>query len=287
MSGTNLLACICLTLAAITARADCVDPKDTYQAYNEVADAAQDRPSEFYVLSYSWAPRYCAEKGEKRGPGQKDYLQCGSKARFGYILHGLWPQGTLAKPNDYPRACAGDQPKIDRALMAKYLCMTPSAWLLQHEYENHGTCMIDQNLRTPQAYFDKALALHSALHLPNQQITNETKGKAWFAQNNPQLPEDSVYFDNKTKEWRVCYDRNFAAFACPRPGGQNGGGDSNGDDGDSGACPIKGNISGKNRKLYFDRSHPGYAGVVIDFSKGERCFDTAQQALAAGWEKAP
>ncbi|WP_157198188.1 hypothetical protein [Methylomonas sp. DH-1] len=31
-----------------------------------------------------------------------------------------------------------------------------------------------------------------------------------------------------TNEWQVCYDRNFAAFACPRPGDQNGGG-SNGD----------------------------------------------------------
>ncbi|WP_445370945.1 ribonuclease T2 family protein [Methylomonas sp. HW2-6] len=286
MSRLNLLAVMCLTLCAALAHADCVDPKDTYDAYNEVADTAQHRPSEFYVLSYSWAPRYCAEKGDKRRPGQKDYLQCGSNARFGYILHGLWPQGTLAKPNDYPRACAGDQPKIDRALMAKYFCMTPSAWLLQHEYENHGTCMIDQNLRTPQAYFDKALALHSALRLPDQQITNEAKGKTWFVQNNPQLPEDSVYFDRNAKEWRVCYNRDFAPFPCPRPGGQ-GGDDSDGNNGNPDACPVKGNISGKNRKYYFVPSHPSYAGVVIDFSRGERCFDTVKQAMAAGWKKAP
>ncbi|OHX35755.1 hypothetical protein BJL95_16210 [Methylomonas sp. LWB] len=295
MSLTKLFAAVCLALVAVLAHADCVDPKDTYESYNVVADPTQDRPSEFYVLSYSWAPSYCAQKGGQRRPGQKDYLQCGGKAHFGYILHGLWPQGSVARPNDYPRACGGDQPKIDRALLAKYFCMTPSVWLLQHEFENHGTCMIDQHLRTPVAYFDKALTLHNALHLPSRQMTNEAQGKAWFVLHNPQLPEDSVYFDREAKEWRICYDRDFAPFACPRPGeqtggqtgGQSGGGDTNAGNGDANACPVKGNISAKHRKLYFEPSHPTYASVVIDFSKGERCFDNVEQAVAAGWRKAP
>lgn len=286
MSRSHPLFTICLTLIAFAVGADCVDPKDTYETYDVVADATQDRPSEFYVLSYSWAPNYCEEKGGNSRPGQKDYLQCGGKTRFGYILHGLWPQGTLAKPKDYPRACAGDRPKIDRTLLAKYFCMTPSVWLLQHEFENHGTCMIDQHLRTPEAYFDQALALHGALHLPNQPITDEAQGKAWFAQHNPQLSKDGVYFDRNAKEWRICYDRDFAPFACPGHGDQTGGDTSAGNGPDS-VCPVKGNISGKHRKLYFEASHPTYASVVIDSSKGERCFDTVDQAAAAGWQKAP
>jgi len=40
------------------------------------------------------------------------------------------------------------------------LCMTPSPWLLQHEWQAHGTC----NWKTPEAYFKKARQIRERLH---------------------------------------------------------------------------------------------------------------------------
>ena len=206
---------ICLIYNIANATESCIDPNDTYDDYDEVIknDSINKYPTEFYVLSYSWAPNHC--KGKTAEAGTRDYLQCGSGRNFGYILHGLWPQGTFNKPTNYPRACEGDQKKIDRKILNKYLCMTPSVDLLQHEYENHGTCMHDENLEDPDVFFNKAYELHRAINLPTKQITNEHDGQKWFVENNSHLKDSSVYFDKKNKEWRICYDTKFSVISCP------------------------------------------------------------------------
>ena len=41
---------------------------------------------DFYVLSLSWSPTFCADKGDgNRG-------QCGIEKDFRFIVHGLWPR---------------------------------------------------------------------------------------------------------------------------------------------------------------------------------------------------
>lgn len=52
------------------------------------------------------------------------------------------------------------------------------------------------------------------------------------------------------------------------------------------ACVVKGNIDARGRKLYHLPGSPNYNQVVIDPSKGEKCFDTEQDAVDAGWIKA-
>ena len=42
---------------------------------------------DYYVLSLSWSPNWCALEGDDRGSPQ-----CDSNAGFGWVLHGLWPQ---------------------------------------------------------------------------------------------------------------------------------------------------------------------------------------------------
>ena len=42
---------------------------------------------DYYVLSLSWSPTWCALEGDARGSPQ-----CDAKAEFGWVLHGLWPQ---------------------------------------------------------------------------------------------------------------------------------------------------------------------------------------------------
>ncbi|MCB2263448.1 MAG: hypothetical protein LGR52_11045 [Candidatus Thiosymbion ectosymbiont of Robbea hypermnestra] len=257
---------------------NCVDLKDTFSKYDDHVKKGADIPATYYLMSYSWAPNYCAKEKYGKEPGERDYLQCGSSRNFGYILHGLWPQGVN---NSRPRACEGNVEKIDRAILEKYLCMTPSIWLLQHEYEYHGTCMHDEALEDPQTFFDIAMELHSQMSLPGEELQDSPEDRKWWLDNNDHLFDDAFYYASNGKEWRFCYDIDFKPMPCP-PGS-----------GGSRAMPpidcndIKGNVNKKGKKYYFTQDHPGYAQVKIHQHKGERCFSSVQKAEDAGWVKAP
>lgn len=264
---------------------NCIDPLDTYNTYdnNVKEEDINNIRSEYYVLSYSWAPGHCADADKKsKKPGKKNYLQCGSGRTFGYILHGLWPQGLKSGEGGYPRACEGDQPKIKRETLDKYLCMTPSRWLLQHEYEFHATCMHDETLETPEAYFSKALELHSKIEMPTKRLPNNSQSIEWFTTNNPDIKAHSIQYWSGGKEWQFCIDNEFQFMKCPSNTSNNTSEPVTGD------CVIKGNISGNSgNKYYFTSAHPNYDSVKIDPAKGEKCFATQEEARNAGWSKAP
>ncbi len=78
--------------------------------------------------------------------------------------------------------------------LKKFLCMTPSVWLLQHEYEFHGTCMHDESLEDPEVYFGKALALYSKLKLPDKKLQFSKENVQWFVDNNPHLKADAIQY---------------------------------------------------------------------------------------------
>ena len=48
-------------------------------------------------------------------------------------------------------------------------------------------------------------------------------------------------------------------------------------------CVIKGNITGRGKKIYHLPGSRSYDATVIDSSKGERLFCTVAEAEAAGW----
>ncbi len=57
--------------------------------------------TDFYALSLSWSPEYCAAEGNK----SRDRIQC-VENDFGFIVHGLWPQSKDARRReDHPRHC--------------------------------------------------------------------------------------------------------------------------------------------------------------------------------------
>lgn len=286
MKQLRLLAAGLLMTAGLPlAAGNCVDPRDSYAAYDDTVKRGdiRDIASEYYVLTYSWAPGHCAGASDRdKRPGGKDFLQCNSGRGFGYIVHGLWPQGAKDRPGIFPRACEGDQPKVDRAVLEKYLCMTPSLDLLQHEWEFHGTCLHDESLETPDGYFSAAMRLHAAMTLPDRQLGNSRESRQWFHVHNPHLAPGSIKYLDRSQEWMFCFDNDFQSMTCPgidpgpgpiiRP---------------SVRCPVKGNLSGSGKRLYFTSEHRDYAGVKISPEKGERCFSTEDEARAAGWVKAP
>lgn len=55
-------------------------------------------PAVGYTLALSWSPQYCATA---RGPDSA--FQCGGRnGQFGFVLHGLWPEGA---GRDWPQYC--------------------------------------------------------------------------------------------------------------------------------------------------------------------------------------
>ena len=73
-------------------------------------DGRQDAPGQFdfYVLSLSWSPSFCATAAE-RGRGRDANAQCGVRP-YSFVVHGLWPQ----YDKGFPEYCQLPAPRLDR-----------------------------------------------------------------------------------------------------------------------------------------------------------------------------
>lgn len=166
-----------------------------------------------YQLALSWSPQHCRDRS-----GYADALQCGGRnGRFGFILHGLWPETT---GRDWPQYCH-PAPRLPRALIRRHLCMTTSPQLLQHEWARHGVCMT----RDPAVYFARAASLHAAIRYPamtalaaRRDLTVGQFARAFAAANPGMRPTMLSVQRNRAgylDEVRVCLSRSFAWAACP------------------------------------------------------------------------
>lgn len=96
--------------------------------------AAQDhRAGEFdyYVLSLSWSPNWCALEGDARGSEQ-----CEARHEHGWILHGLWPQ----YERGYPEYCRTSARAPSRRMTAEMSDIMGTSGLAWHQWKKHGTC---------------------------------------------------------------------------------------------------------------------------------------------------
>lgn len=174
-----------------------------------------DVPTAAYMLSLTWAPEYCRTHGDE--PDEK--VQCRDN-HFGFTLHGLWPNG----PQDvHPRFCR-PVPMVDEPTLRANMCMTPSAWLLEHEWAAHGACGWD----TPEAYFAKARALRTALNVPTLhpgpgELMTAGAIRAAFIARNPGLTREELYVfvspQGRLEEVRTCYNLSFRLAPCLHGGG--------------------------------------------------------------------
>lgn len=180
------------------------------------ADQVRRVPVAGYLLTLSWSPQYCRDKAASPA----DATQCASGARFGFVLHGLWPEGDGAA---YPAWCrAADV--IDEGLVRQHFCTTPSAQLLQHEWAKHGTCMTDR----PEKYFQAASLLFKAVRTPDMNALSRRKPSVGafasaFAQANPGLTPEMLRVTTNPGGWleevRMCLDRDFHPARCAKGGG--------------------------------------------------------------------
>ena len=143
-----------------SAQADrCTAPSRIDRPRPELPTADQPQrllPIGSYTLAISWAPQYCHEHADSPSAA----TECGSGNRFGFTLHGLWPDGVGREWPQYCRAA----PLLPAAVIRANLCSTPSAQLLQHEWAKHGTCMPGLS---PAAYFRRSTTLYHRLRFPD------------------------------------------------------------------------------------------------------------------------
>jgi len=165
-----------------------------------------------YTLALSWSPHYCA--GRK---GRADSQCDGRAGHFGFILHGLWPEGRGGR--SWPQYCA-PAALLPRPVLAAQFCTTPSVQLMQHEWAKHGTCMT----RRPEEYFARGRALYQRLRLPDMARLAGQKGltagsvaKA-FAGGNPGLDIGMIRIRAErgylSEVW-LCLDTAFRPARCP------------------------------------------------------------------------
>ena len=167
-----------------------------------------------YTLAASWSPEFC-----KRAHGASGDYQCdGSIGRFGFVLHGLWPE---SRSGPFPQWCSLT-PRPSVAVLRENLCMTPSPRLLEHEWAKHGSCMT----RTPQAYFRTARILWQSVRWPDADRLSRKQGltardlREAFVLANPDWRADQIGVQLSRGGWlqevRLCYGRNFMPARCPR-----------------------------------------------------------------------
>ena len=192
---------IALLLATVPASAQQKDPTGSF---------------DYYVLSLSWSPQYCANAGD-----QKQDPQCSAGRRYGFVMHGLWPQ--YAK-GGWPQFCVTPPARVSDATIDTMMQSMPSRSLILHEWAKHGTC----SHLGPDDYFKDAAAAYHAVAIPKdyQQpkdyvTTTVAKLVADFTAANPGLDPGEVSAYCKKQylvELRLCLSKDFKPTACGRDG---------------------------------------------------------------------
>ncbi|MDW3224447.1 MAG: ribonuclease T2 [Paracoccaceae bacterium] len=175
--------------------------------------AEGERPGEFdyYVLSLSWSPNWCALEGDAR-----DSPQCEAREDHGWILHGLWPQFERG----FPSYCNTTERNPSRAMTAAMTDIMGTSGLAWHQWKKHGRCTgleaQDYYALSREAYdlvtrpevFRK---LEDPVRLPASVVEEA------FLRDNPDLSPDGITItcrDNHIQEARICLTRDLNPRRC-------------------------------------------------------------------------
>ena len=174
---------------------------------------AQDRAGTFdyYVLSLSWSPNWCAYEGDARGSDQ-----CDARHDYGWILHGLWPQ----YHRGYPEYCNTSERPPSRAMTRDMADIMGTSGLAWYQWKKHGVCTglsasayyqlsreAYDRVNRPQVFrkLDKAVRLPAA-------VVEEA-----FLKANPDMEPDGVTVTCRAghiQETRICLSRDLDPVPC-------------------------------------------------------------------------
>ena len=216
MRALAFAAALLVPAAAGAQVVSCALPERVERPRPDRASVSQPKrvlPIGGYTLALTWSPQFCRE----RGRDARSALQCGGGNRFGFTLHGLWPDGTGRQWPQYCRPAALVSPAVVRA----NLCATPSVQLVQHEWAKHGTCMPGYR---PASYFARARKLYDPLRYPDMADLSRKPLTAGdlageMARLNPGLPANAVRVTTTRDGWLdelwLCLDQRFRYARCP------------------------------------------------------------------------
>ena len=180
-------------------------------------DPRQDQPGQFdfYVLSLSWSPSFCAAAAERNG-GQAYGIQCGPRP-YSFVVHGLWPQ----YERGFPENCQVPSPRLYRGIVSSMLDLMPAPRLIYNEWDKHGTC----SGLSPQTYFDTVRAARGAVKIPPDYVDLQaplTVAPAAvqdaFVKANPGLSPNAIAVDcdnRRLTEVRLCLSKDLQFRDCP------------------------------------------------------------------------
>jgi ribonuclease T2 len=174
--------------------------------------ARDNRPGQFdyFVLTLSWSPTFCA------GPdGDRDPSQCTPGRRFAFVVHGLWPQNS---DGTWPEFCDAPETWVPQQVIDGMMRIMPSKRLIIHQWRKHGSC----SGLTIENYFLATRLLFEKLKIParflSPQAPIETTPQQLvldFVKTNRDLTADmiSVQCGNardraRLSELRICIDRH-------------------------------------------------------------------------------
>lgn len=185
---------------------------------NAVAqDRRQNAPGEFdfYVLSLSWSPSFCAAAQESGNAGRNQQMQCGDRP-YAFVVHGLWPQ----YDRGFPNYCQRPSPRLPRNIMTSMLDMMPAPGLIFNEWDKHGTC----SGLGARGYFEAVRKARASVKIPDEFIdlqTAKTVSPAAvedaFVKVNPGLSNAAIAITcdrNRLTEVRICMSKDLQFRAC-------------------------------------------------------------------------
>ena len=168
---------------------------------------------DYYVLSLSWSPTWCALEGNARGADQ-----CDPRADHGWVLHGLWPQYHRGWPED----CQSPHRPPSRAMTRDMADIMGNAGLAWHQWKKHGTC---SGLSAPD-YYALSREAYAQVTRPAvfRNLTKPVKLPASvveeaFLKANPGWQADMLTITcraGRIQEARLCLSRDLSPVPCGR-----------------------------------------------------------------------
>ena len=175
------------------------------------ADGEKAGTFDYYVLSLSWSPNWCAYEGDARGSDQ-----CDARHDHGWIMHGLWPQFHRG----YPSYCPTSARAPSRSMTSGMADIMGTSGLAWHQWKKHGVC----SGLSARDYYAVSREAYARVVRPEvfRKLDREVKLPASvveeaFLKANPDMEADGITITCRQgyiQEARICLSRDLSLVPC-------------------------------------------------------------------------